>query len=162
MVESQVMIARGRKRPQDGEIGNTMDQRGTGSEIFLESMDQQQGGVINAHWLPRQYSEKKEKGNSTYSHNKCTARSSSILCVRYFSKSFIWINCFNSPGMSVIIERQAIKAVIIIVRQTEQVQTLYKGVSIPTIQVSCLSIKITFPNKRLYTIIINSPLLILL
>lgn len=52
MVESQVMIARGQKRPnQDGGIGDTMDQRGTGSGKFLESMDKQQEGVMNAHWL---------------------------------------------------------------------------------------------------------------
>lgn len=65
MVESQVMIAWGQKRPnQDGEIGNMMDQKGTGSEKFLESMDKQQGEVINVHWLPRQYGEKKETSNS--------------------------------------------------------------------------------------------------
>lgn len=82
-----------------------MDQRGTGSEKFLESMDKQQGEVINVHWLPRQYSEKKETSNSVHSHNNCPVRISSILCVRCFSKSFMWINSFNSPGMSVIIGR---------------------------------------------------------
>ena len=67
------------------ELVNKMNWTDTGNEKFLESVDKQQEGGINTHWLSRQYGEMKEKDSITNNHNTCTGRVSYILCSGIFS-----------------------------------------------------------------------------